>query len=212
MNEDIETPADKPDLVQEHFPSNAHKDKGAKKVERVTQGEVQKRKKHLFGRIREDFVTDDASSVGSYLIFEVLIPAAKTTITDMVSEGVERLLFGDSHSRKSSFRNRPTAYGDIYRRGPAPTDERTLSKRARATHDFDEIVIRTRGEAVEVLDRLQDLVLQYNVATVSDLYDLVGITGNFTEDRWGWYDMRGVDIRKVRDGYLLCLPRPQPVN
>lgn len=79
-------------------------------------------------------------------------------------------------------------------------------------HDFSDIILASRADAEEVLDRLRDLVSQYDVATVNDLYDLVGLTGEFTDDKWGWTDLRTASVRVVRGGYLLNLPRTQPIT
>jgi hypothetical protein len=83
---------------------------------------------------------------------------------------------------------------------------------ARRNHDFDEIVLATRAEANEVIDRLFDLISKYEQATVSDLYDLVGLEAKFTDEKWGWRDMRGVQAVRVGGGYLLDLPRPEQLD
>ena len=79
-------------------------------------------------------------------------------------------------------------------------------------HDFNEIILGTRVEAEEVIDRLFDLLSKYDNASVADLYELVGITANFTDEKWGWTDLRGASVAKVRNGYLLDLPRPEPLD
>ena len=87
-----------------------------------------------------------------------------------------------------------------------------MSRRARASHDFDEIILASRVEAEEVIDRLFDLVSRYESATVADLYEMVGVTGNFTDDKWGWTNIRGAGVTRVRNGFLLDLPRPEPLD
>jgi hypothetical protein len=86
-----------------------------------------------------------------------------------------------------------------------------MSRMARSRHDFDEIVLQSRTEAEEVIDRLFDLVSRYDTATVADLYELVGIQGSHTDHKWGWTDLRGADVSRTRDGYLLDLPDPIPL-
>jgi len=63
-------------------------------------------------------------------------------------------------------------------------------------------------EAEEVIDRMFDLVSRYEVVTVADLYELVGVSGEYTDAKWGWTDLRGAAAMRIRDGYLLDLPRP----
>lgn len=189
-----------------------------KKTEKVVNGLV-KRQKRSFGRkIADSFLEDDTKSVGSYVLHDILIPAAKAMISDMVSGGIEMLLFGDRSrsSRKSSYGygRGYTGYGAFsrsYERDKIqdPRDRpREMSRTGRARHDFDEIILETRGEAEEVLALLADLTIDYNQATVADLYDLVGITSDYTDRKYGWYDLKGAEPRRVREGYLLDLPRP----
>lgn len=202
------------------YPGNSHVSKSEKatekKVERVTSGEVIQRKQSLGKRIAEAFAGDDMHSVGSYLLFEVALPALKTTISDMVSQGIERMLFGGGPARSTSTRQGATytSYNRMYTGGSIVRREepRTLSRQARANHDFREIILMSRGEAEQVIDQLQALIDQYDVATVSDLYQLVGISGTFAEEKWGWTDLRQAHVRRIREGYLLDLPRPVPLD
>lgn len=87
-----------------------------------------------------------------------------------------------------------------------------MSRQARANHDFGEIVLPTRAEAELVRERLYDLVNEYQLATVADMLQLVGETPEYTDGKWGWDDLHGTEIRKIREGYLLELPRTKPVD
>ena len=194
---------------------------GERKLEKVVTGTVKKQKRGFGKKLAETFLEDDTKSVGSYIFHDVLIPAAKAMISDMVGGGLEMLLFGEKRGRNSrrdtGGRSSFTSYGSYYRSTDRERDRdkdrgREMSRTGRARHDFDEIVLETRGEAEEVLSHLVDLTIDYNQATVADLYDLVGISSNFTDNKYGWTDLRGVAPRRVRDGYLLDLPRAQPLD
>jgi hypothetical protein len=208
--------------VRVNYPANSAKSRKAKeeprpKVEKVVEGEVTKRKKSVGGKILGNFISEDSPSVVHYVVMEVMLPAAKNMVSDAVSQGIERLLFGDARPSRG---NRPgyTNYsrqgtGQRYIPGSPMNDQRPpLSRQARASHDFDDVIIASRAEAEDVLDRLRDLIDQYQVATVNDLYDLVGLTGEFTDDKWGWYDLRPAGVRAIRGGYLLKLPPTQPIT
>lgn len=179
--------------------------KEEKKVTPVAEG-VQ-RKKSLGKRIFENFAGDDLHSVANYVLFEVFLPAAKNMVSEAASQGVERLLFGDSRpSSRSSTRTNYTSYNRMSK--PEPRD---ISRRDRASHNFDEVTLPTRGEAEEVLDQLIVLIDKYDEASVSDLYELVSITPNFTDDKWGWKDLRRSRVVRTRDGFVLDLPKPDPL-
>lgn len=195
-----------------------------RKLEKVVTGIVKKQKRGFSKRLAETFLEDDTRSVGNYILNDVLIPAAKSMICDMIGWGgfAEIMLFGDkrggARARGGRSNNRShTSYSSYYRsshndrdsrdRDSRDRDRRDISRAGRARHDFDEIILETRGEAEEVLSHLVDLTVDYDQATVADLYDLVGITGNFTDNKYGWTDLRSAGVTRVKDGYLLNLPR-----
>lgn len=173
------------------------------------------RKKPLGRKIKESFMGDDAQSVGSFILFDVVIPAAKSLILEMFTKGLERSLYGDSHGRSKlggalSSAGR-TGYQKMYNgntddRGRRD-DRRELSYQQRSEHNFDDVILSNRGEAEEVLERLQDLVNDYDQAAVADLYSMIGVTPSYTDNKWGWTDIRGSRVDAVRGGYLLVLPR-----
>lgn len=194
-----------------------------KKVERVTQGEVTRRKKPLGKRLKELFISGDSRSVWGFVAGDVLIPAAKDMITDAATQAVERMVFGESRGfrgRPGGFRptgpsshtpyNRYAQGGSASWRAEPPRDS---SRRARATHDFGEIILDSRGEAEQVIDALFEMVSQYSQATVADLYELVGISSAYTDNKYGWTNLQGAGVQHIRGGqFLLNLPKPEPLD
>lgn len=201
-----------------NYPSNSHKAKDEpkidKKIEKVVQGEVTRRKKPLGKRFSETFVQGEAKGVWSYVLFDVCVPAAKDMVSDAVSTGVERMLFGESRgtARRGGGRgaNGFVNYGKFAEKRPDPRAQ--ISRKARSTHDFDEIILPSRAEAGAVIDQMFEIVSKYEVVTVADLYDLCDITSSYTDEKWGWTDIRGATVTRVRNGYLLDLPRPEPID
>jgi hypothetical protein len=188
-----------------------------KKIERVTQDDVIRRKKPYTTKFKETFLSGwGFKSAISFVTLDVLAPAAKDAIADAVSQGVERMIFGESKSssRRGGNRyggsNNHTNYQASFRSNNQREDPRNNpSRKSRAQFDFDEIIIPTRGEAEEVIDQLFEIQSKYEVATVADLYGLVGVTANYTDERWGWVDLRGAGPTRIRNGYLLDLPKPE---
>ena len=223
MTEEIPVPE-----LKSNYPANSHKSRepipikkeDRPKLERVTSGEAVQRKKPLGRKIADTFTGDDAHSTANFVLFDVVLPAVKAMISDAISQGMERLLFGDSKRRGPlgmGNRGAGTASYTSYNRMSAPNshpseNRREISSRSRATHEFDEIVLASRGEAESVLDCMMDLISDYKVATVSDLYDLVGISADFTDNKWGWTDLRMATVSNVRAGYLLNLPKTTPID
>jgi len=206
-----------PDYPPNSFSSKkAPPDKEEKTVERVTSSDAIRRKKSLGRKFKDFLIAGDIRSAGRTVLHSVLIPAAKDMIVDAGTEGIQKLVRGDSYRR----RNSPYAGAQGYvsynrmpmRQDPRQEQPRPLSARARSRHDFDEIVLQSRAEAEEVIERMFDIVGRYDTATVSDLYDLVGVRSSHVDQKWGWSDMRGAGVVRVRDGYLLELPDVQPME
>lgn len=203
------------------YPSNSHKARSAepvkeekKKIERVVTTEVVRRKKGLGKRFTEIFVSGDKKSVVSFVAFDVILPAAKEMVSDAFTQGIERMLFGESRGRRGPAgpRNGYVSYNRYSTPVTHREESRQISRRARGSHQFDEIILATRVEAEETLDRLFDLAQKYQTASVADLYELVGIDSAYTDDKWGWTDLRGANVTQVRGGYLLDLPKPEPLD
>ena len=196
------------------FPSNAHKSREKKeepkKIEKVVTGKVVTRKKSWSKKIMESFVGEDVGNVYSYVLYDVLIPAAKSMIYDSVKGGLEMRLFGEKQgSRTRRDQGRSYVSYNNYSDSRSPSERREMTHQNRARHNFEEIILDSRGEAEEVLSHLVDLIVDYGQATVSDLYDLVGIAENFTDRKYGWVDLRNASVGgRTRDGYLLNLPKP----
>ena len=209
----------------EEFPSNRRerprgRDEGPpqqqqKKVDKVIVGEVTRRKRPLTRRFAEYFMPGNARSVWGFIAMDILIPAARDAISDSFHEGFDRLWEGESRGRSHRGRGRGRGGGYVsynsYSRRDDRDEPRHISRRGRSNHDFDEIILPSRVEAERVIDSLFELVNRYEIATVSDLYDLVGIDATPTDEKWGWEDIRGAGVTRIKGGYLLDLPRPEPI-
>ena len=186
-----------------------------KKIERVTSGEATLRKKSLGRKFKDTFLGADLQSVVHYLLSDVLSPAAKDMIVEAGSQGLERMIFGDTNPRRRTPGGpSPTGHINYQRigrqaRGPAGAPQ----TRARARHSFDEVVLETRAEGQEVISRMYDILSRYESVTVADLYELVGLRGDHTDLKWGWTELHGASVDRLRSGgFLLDLPQPEALS
>ena len=67
-------------------------------------------------------------------------------------------------------------------------------------------------EAEEVITKMDELIDTYGMVSVADLYDLVGKTSEYTDNKYGWTNIRTAEVIRVRDGYMLKLPKVTPIN
>jgi hypothetical protein len=59
---------------------------------------------------------------------------------------------------------------------------------------------------------MQDIVATYGMVTVNDLYEMTPLTPPFTAQKYGWMDVSRAEVIRVRDGYILKLPRAVPID
>ncbi|MEY8515362.1 hypothetical protein AALC25_00270 [Lachnospiraceae bacterium 29-84] len=177
-----------------------------KKVGKVVSGNVRARKKNEARKLADTFLSEDISSVKDYILADVLIPAVKKAVSDIVTSGIDMLLYGET-SRSKKNKAAKVSYGRYYEEA-----NRRPVRAARSGYDYDDIILDDRGEAEEVLYRMDELVDTYGLVSVADLYDLVGITGCYTDNKYGWTDIRSAKAVRTKDGYLLKMPRALPLD
>lgn len=198
----------------EEYKSNsdkARKEQSEKKVEAVITGTAKTRKKGEMQKFADVFIAEDANNVKSYILMEVIVPAVKKAISDIVTTGIDMILYGEAGRSKRSTANK-VSYRNYYDQSSERVRAGSGSPR-RAGIDYDDIVFDTRGDAESVLDAMHDIIAQYGTVSVADLYDLARVPNdNFTMNRYGWTNLNGAQPVSVRDGYILKLPRVMPLN
>ena len=199
----------------EDYKPNSHRSKveqksvptERKKVERVVKGKVKTKKKSEVSKFKDVFISEDVRNVKSYIFMDVLVPAIKKAFSDIVKDGVDMMLYGETKPRKSGSASY-VSYRDYSSR-----DRRDGRRnRSRSVYDIDDIVIDNRGEAEEVLERMDELIDTYGIVSVADYYDLVGETCAYTDNKYGWTTLRTAEVVRVGDGYKISLPRPKPID
>lgn len=197
------------------FKSNSHKAKAAqqntqpekKPIEKVVTGKVkvEKNKVHKFTDI---FIAEDIENVKSYLLMDVLVPTIRNTIVDMIINGAQMIFLGRTGGRGSRYPADKYSYTKYYKGDNRQYEDAQV----RTRHSYDNITIESRGEAEMVLDRLIEQLEDYGMVSIADLYQLVGITAEHTDYKYGWTDLRRAEVIRTRDGYQIKLPRAVVLN
>ncbi len=146
------------------------------------------------------FIGDKGVAVFQFILFDIIVPEAKNAVLYFVSEmlGIERpsTIRGGSKTRVS-YEKMYRGDGDVHHVKPSQN-----------RYDFSQIVFDTHQEAVEVLQRLTDIVDQYDVVSVADLFDMVGLENDYVDFKYGWTNLAKAGYRRAPYGYTLILPRP----
>lgn len=201
----------------EEYESNSYKSKEEKKnnltekrIEKVINGSAKHKKKGKIQKFSDAFISEDISNLKSYILLDVLVPTIKKAISDIVTNGIDMVLYGET----GNTRKRPASkisYGKFYDRETERRKEYHTS--SRCNYDYDDIIFETRGDAESVLDAMYDIISEYHFVSIGDLYDLAAIsTNNYNLDKYGWTDISGCKAVKVRDGYILKLPKAMPID
>lgn len=202
--------------LYENLPDNSHKGLAEKKevaeekrAEKVVHGKV-KTQKNDVRKLTDVFISEDVANVKNYILLDVLVPSIKKAIYDIVINSLDMTLFGERGGGK-----RPTADKVSYRdyNGVSRRVDRSYGgSRTTTGYSYDDIVLETRGEAEAVLSRMDEIMEEYEIVRVADLYDLVGITGDYTDNKYGWTNIRNAEVVRVRDGYKIKMPRALPIR
>lgn len=198
-----------------NYQPNSHKSKAEaaepaeKKIEKVITGNAKIKKKsdtHKFGDI---FMARDKAEVSDYLWTDVLVPGIKDIVWKIVTGTFDMLLFGGSGRSKKNTNAGYVSYNNYSSRREPSRDE---PSRARTRYSYGELVLETRGDAEDVMDRLKESIRDYGMVTVADMYDAAGLSCNYTDNKYGWRDLRDARIERVRDGYMLNMPPAGPLT
>ena len=181
------------------------------KHEKIVKGKVTTKKPSFGRRFANLFIGEDAVDVKGYILMDVFIPAIKDLISDVVSGGLDMVLFGEHRARGHRPTNGSyTSYSSYYSSG-RQNQAKTRSSGTYYTPSsiVKDIIFDSRGEAEEVLGNMIDTITDSGMVSVADLYDMVGEPGQFTDHAWGWFDLSSSSVRRVREGYMLVLPKVQ---
>lgn len=202
----------------EDYKSNSFKSKETpnepipeKKIEKVTTGKVVTKKHSGIRKFADVFVSEDVESVKSYILLDVLVPAVKKAISDIVTNGIDMILYGENGSNNVK---KSTASKISYQRyyDDRRDDRRHAEPQRQLGYSYDDIIIESRGEAEDALSRMSELVDTYGMVTVADMCDLLGVTCRYTDNKYGWTDIHTARIVRTRDGYMIKLPRAMPID
>lgn len=203
----------------EQYVSNSHKSKEEaknpeKKVERVVTGPIRQKKKSEIRKLTDVFVSEDISTVKSYILMDVLVPAIKKALSDIINNGTDMILYGGSgRNRNNGTPGSKVSYRSYYDR--ERDRDRRDDYRSRGSYDYIDYALDSRGDAEAVLSQMDDLIDRYKTVSVADYCELIGARSNYTDNKYGWSEseIRRATVVRDRDGgWVIKLPKPMPLD
>lgn len=199
-------------MAEVNIPSNSHKSKTPaqndqkKEVTPVVSGGVTKKE-----RSKNSFLADDFRDVKNYVVSDVIVPAAKSTIVDIVSKGINMLIYGED--RAPSRNGTRFNYNSVSRRDYRDDRDRQPRARVRSVYDYEDLIFDTRIDAERVLEEMCDIFDSHESVSIGDMYDLAGQQTQPSDFDYGWTDIRTATVEPYRGGgYYIYLPRPTQLS
>lgn len=196
----------------EEFKPNSYKSREdsepieeSKRAKQIITGDVKTKKNNWFNKF-----TELLGTAVSYAWKDILIPAAQKASSEMVNNIADILIYGEAKPKTtSSVPAQRVSYRSYYEQAQKPT---TYSRRPEDSYAFEEVILNSRADAEAVLNELDAIAKKYGFARVADLYDLVGLRTNYTDNNYGWTDMRSAQVVRYKDGYLISMPKPMAID
>lgn len=214
----------------EEFPPNSNvskekakpqPEKPQKELEKVVSGEVVKRKKPLGRRFKEVFFAGDFKTAAGAVMMGVALPAIKNLIFDAGQEALRRVLWNAQrdprvHRRASGNDYNPTIrYDRISSSRSDPRGDprgRDPRRNESGNYNIGELIVPSSSDDADmVLEKMRWIIDNYDVVSVGDLYELLGLPSAYTDNNWGWSNLVNAEVKAVREGWLLDLPDPEPI-
>lgn len=172
----------------------------------------------LSRRIARSLLNDESKDIGSYILYDVLLPAAKSMISESIQSAIEMFLYGETGQRRRPTRDRngspSVSYGNFYQRDNRH-NERPQKRFANARFNLDEIIFKNGSDASDVLSALCDHIETYEAVSVAEFYDYAGVEGaTWTDNKWGWTgsELSDAYCTHTRGGYVIILPEPKELE
>lgn len=225
-----ETQLGVPSYLESNRKKPAPKEPGEKPKVKPVEGTVSVKKPTLSTKVKSAMVAEDLSEVREYLFWDILVPTLKDTIVSLIKNGAEALFYGSTSARQTGKPTSTASYSGYYyagryqqghRKNEGPFEDWRRSKRGPAGYDLSQIVYKGRDgrggmdakrQAEEVLDQLVELTMAYGFARVADFYELSRYPSDYTDNSLGWYELSAARVVRVPGGYILDLPKPEPLG
>lgn len=160
-------------------------------------------------------VSEDAKSVGSYVMVDIIIPKIKELITSGFKYAIDFIFYGSKGAKGSKPGIGTVSYSSYYTGSSYQQSNgysNPMVSKQSSIFTINEIVFPDREDAEKVLIALNDTIIKYGSASAADFYDFINKPHSYTDNKYGWKDLRDAEIIRVPDGFSIRFPKVVPIE
>lgn len=165
--------------------------------------------KRFFDFLFAESPRDLAKKIGR----EVVVPRLKASFEEAAGSFLSGMLWGGGNRPNPNivqgtvFKGGAVNYSGISTQN-AMLLARQATVQTTSSGNYQDLVVPSVQLAESYLAQLYELLNQYRVVTVADLYEMAAISPAISDGSFGWTSLDSARIRPVGNGYVLELPRP----
>jgi hypothetical protein len=208
--------------VRPEFPGNSRRERFNKPApeqkppaedmaKKVVVNPVKKKRRSLITRFTETFFGVEPKELLQNLMWDVMIPAAKTLLSDMADTALWGEPRGRRDSRGPSNGRSIVPYNSMSRKRESNDEPRFRPNRNR--YQLDEYIIGSRQEAEDALNSLAEQIDEYGEVSVAAFFTAIDEPSKFVDSSWGWDDLTESYIERDRSGgFVIHMPEPHQLR
>lgn len=160
------------------------------------------------GKISEKLGLSDWGVVKKYIFDEVFVPAAKKTILDLVSKGLE-MYFGVVKAKNESSSSSTLHYREFFRDSPSGAP---ITVQATPVWNYGSVEVLSQDDAERAKVLINEIIETKPPLRVGDLYEIARVRSSPSDYDYGWYDVVGMRINRLPNGHwVIDMPKPVPI-
>lgn len=181
-----------------------------KNISPVTSNVVVKKQSEI-SKVGKKLFAEDAKSVGSHVLDNVVIPSIQKIISDCVKNAIDWLIYGVKGTSSNSSGIRNVSYASYYDKNRSQSSNPQPVNRP-SVYAINDVIFNERGDAEEVLLRLKELVDRYGMASVGEFYEHINQKSDYTSQKYGWRDLSSAAVIRRGNGYSIQFPKIVPLE
>ena len=84
-----------------------------------------------------------------------------------------------------------------------------VAKKVLGREGPSDLIFPSRADAEDTLIKMDEIISTYGSVSFADFEEMAGVTGDFTDNKYGWKDIRNAKVVRnaLEGGYYIHMPR-----